>query len=64
MKHRATEIAAYREHLLSEVVPHTFVPALLLSGYETKNCRSSSFSKEAENPKELGILGLCVCVCV
>ena len=31
----------------------------MLIGYEAKSCRSSSFSKEAENPKELGILLLC-----
>lgn len=44
--------------------PAYLVPALLLIGYEAKSCRSSSFSKEAENPKELGILGVYVRVCV
>lgn len=44
--------------------PAHFVPTLLLIGYEAKSCRSSSFSKEAEHPKEPGILGVYVHVCV
>lgn len=54
MKHRATGTAAYQGMFTLRGGPAYLHTALLLSGYEAKGSRSSSFSKEVENSEGLG----------